>query len=96
MASSRRAACPHCRNTTELFEQIDRIPGYAQFTPTVQPDGSVVPEWTGETRVIWDAQKPASDPPEFFCTACEHTFTTFVLVTVDDDLDAVDDESFDE
>jgi hypothetical protein len=35
---------------------------------TVEPDGTI--NWAGATIVLWDDQKPASDPAEWACAKC--------------------------
>jgi len=57
--------CPECGS--QRMAQIDLIPGYAHIQG-VKPDGTI--EWAGETEVDWDNQRPASNPPEFVCLAC--------------------------
>ena len=58
--------CPKCGATDQVAE-IDLIPGYARILG-VKKDGSI--EWAGETEVDWDGQRPASNPREFVCLAC--------------------------
>lgn len=80
--TSSKPACPQCGNTTD-FAQRDLVPGLALFTPMLTSDGVVDPRWSGETRMGWDDQRPASNPPEFVCLACDHLFTEFALVPAD-------------
>ena len=51
--------------------QIDLIPGYA-LIGGVRENGSL--EWAEQTEVDWDMQRPASNPREFVCLACNEKF----------------------
>lgn len=62
--------CPECGEEGRLA-QVDLIPGYAMING-VNKDGSI--EWAGETRVDWDMQRPASNPPELICLSCNGRF----------------------
>lgn len=62
----RHLVCPKC-GVSDCMAQIDLIPGYALIVG-VKVDGSI--EWAGETEVDWDGQRPASNPREFVCMAC--------------------------
>lgn len=66
----RPLVCPKC-GTSDCMAQIDLIPGYARING-VREDGSL--EWAGETKVDWDGQRPASNPREFICLACNEKF----------------------
>ena len=66
----RPLVCPKC-GTSDRMAQIDLIPGYARISG-VRKDGSL--EWAGETEVDWDMQRPASNPREFVCLACNEKF----------------------
>ena len=72
--------CPGCETVSEIA-QIDLIPGYARIE-AVYEDGSYA--WGGETEVDWDMQRPASNPPEFVCLACNRKLTREELVLVDE------------
>lgn len=63
--------CPKCK-TPDRIAQIDIIPGYARING-VKKDGTL--EWAGETEVDWDGQRPASNPREFVCLACNEKFS---------------------
>lgn len=78
-ASGVVAACPHCGSTQE-FSELDLVPGRALCTPVLLPDGSVDLQFHGETEMDWDHQRPANDPPEFLCHACDRTFTVFARI----------------
>lgn len=71
-----KPACPQCGSTGD-FAQRDIIPGLALFLPVVRPDGTIERQWTGDTQVDWDGQRPASHPPEIVCLTCDHIFTDF-------------------
>ena len=66
----RSLVCPKCGEADQIAE-IDLIPGYAMILG-VKNDGSI--EWTGDTEVDWDGQRPASNPREFVCLACNEKF----------------------
>ena len=66
----RPLVCPKC-GTSDRMAQIDLIPGYALICG-VKEDGSL--EWAGQTEVDWDMQRPASNPREFVCLACNEKF----------------------
>jgi len=66
----RSLVCPKCRVANRIAE-IDLIPGYALILGA-KKDGSI--EWGGETEVDWDGQRPASNPREFVCLACNEKF----------------------
>ena len=66
----RPLVCPKC-GTSDRMAQIDLIPGYA-LIGGVKEDGSL--EWAGQTEVDWDMQRPASNPREFVCLACNEKF----------------------
>jgi|688.fasta_scaffold314633_3 hypothetical protein len=65
--TARQPRCPNpaCKSTS--IGQLDRIPGVA-LIDTVEPDGTI--NWAGATIVLWDDQKPASDPAEWACAKC--------------------------
>jgi len=71
----RSLACPKC-GVPDRMAEIDLIPGYAQISG-VRKDGTL--EWAGQTEVDWDMQRPASNPPEFVCLACNEKFGGAVL-----------------
>ena len=73
-------ACPHC-GSTEAFSELDLVPGRALFTPVLLADGTVDLQFHGDTEMDWDDQRPASDPPEFLCHACDSTFTVFARLS---------------
>lgn len=62
--------CPKC-GVQDRIAQIDLIPGYARING-VRKDGTL--EWAGETEVDWDGQRPACNPREFVCLACNEKF----------------------
>lgn len=66
----RSLVCPKC-GTPDRIAQCDLIPGYAKICG-VKKDGSL--EWAGETEVDWDGQRPACNPREFVCLACNEKF----------------------
>lgn len=66
----RPLVCPKC-GTSDCMAQIDLIPGYARISG-VRKDGAL--EWAGQTKVDWDMQRPASNPREFVCLACNEKF----------------------
>ena len=66
----RSLVCPKCQVADRIAE-IDLIPGYALILGA-KKDGSI--EWGGETEVDWDGQRPASNPREFVCLACNEKF----------------------
>ena len=66
----RSLVCPKC-GEPDCIAQCDLIPGYAKILG-VKKDGSI--EWGGETEVDWDGQRPASNPREFVCLACNEKF----------------------
>ena len=66
----RSLVCPKC-GAVDRIAEIDIIPGYA-LVGGVKKDGSL--EWTGETDVDWDGQRPANNPREFVCLACNEKF----------------------
>jgi hypothetical protein len=66
----RSLVCPKCK-TPDRIAQVDIIPGYARING-VKEDGTL--EWAGETEVDWDGQRPASNPREFVCLACNEKF----------------------
>ena len=66
----RSLVCPKC-GVPDRIAQIDLIPGYALILGA-KKDGSI--EWGGETEVDWDGQRPASNPREFVCLACNEKF----------------------
>lgn len=66
----RSLVCPMCGASDQIAE-IDLIPGYALILGA-KKDGSI--EWGGETEVDWDGQRPASNPREFVCLACNEKF----------------------
>lgn len=66
----RSLVCPKC-GVADRIAEIDLIPGYALILG-VKKDGSI--EWGGETEVDWDGQRPASNPREFVCLACNEKF----------------------
>jgi len=57
--------CPACGG--DNVAQEDVIPGYARLK-SVRLDGQI--EWSGDTDVQWDDQRPASDPPAYLCMSC--------------------------
>ena len=66
----RSLVCPKCGEEDQVAE-LDLIPGTALILG-VKKDGSI--EWAGETEVDWDGQRPASNPREFVCLACNEKF----------------------
>lgn len=66
----RSLVCPKCGEADQMAE-LDLIPGTALILG-VKKDGSI--EWAGETEVDWDGQRPASNPREFVCLACNEKF----------------------
>jgi hypothetical protein len=66
----RSLVCPKC-GVADRIAEIDLIPGYALILGA-KKDGSI--EWGGETEVDWDGQRPASNPREFVCLACNEKF----------------------
>ena len=66
----RSLVCPKC-GAPDRIAEIDLIPGYALILGA-RKDGSI--EWGGETEVDWDGQRPASNPREFVCLACNEKF----------------------
>jgi hypothetical protein len=66
----RSLVCPKC-GVADRIAEIDLIPGYARILGATR-DGSI--EWAGETEVDWDGQRPASNPREFVCLACNEKF----------------------
>ncbi|MCG2661304.1 MAG: hypothetical protein L6437_13790 [Kiritimatiellae bacterium] len=66
----RSLVCPKC-GVLDRIAAIDIIPGYAKILGA-KADGSL--EWAGETEVDWDMQRPASNPREFVCLACNEKF----------------------
>ena len=66
----RSLVCPKC-GVPDRIAQIDLIPGYAMILGA-KADGSI--EWAGETEVDRDGQRPASNPREFVCLACNEKF----------------------
>ena len=66
----RSLVCPKC-GVPDRIAEIDLIPGYARISGA-RPDGTL--EWAGETEVDWDGQRPASNPREFVCLACNEKF----------------------
>ena len=69
-APLRSLVCPKC-GEPDCIAQCDLIPGYAKILG-VKKDGAI--EWGGETEVDWDGQRPASNPREFVCLACNEKF----------------------
>ena len=67
----RSLVCPKCGEPDQVAE-LDLIPGTA-LVRGVKADGSL--EWSGETEVDWDGQRPASNPAKFVCRACNEKFT---------------------
>ena len=66
----RSLVCPKC-GVPDRIAEIDLIPGYAMILGA-KADGSL--EWGGETEVDWDGQRPANNPREFVCLACNEKF----------------------
>ncbi len=66
----RSLVCPKC-GVPDRIAEIDLIPGYALILGA-KKDGSI--EWGGETEVDWDGQRPAGNPREFVCLACNEKF----------------------
>lgn len=60
--------CPQCGSSEGLGQQ-NLVPGLAlgHFEHSVFV-------FEGETKMDWDNQRPASNPPEFYCFACDHRF----------------------
>ena len=71
----RSLVCPKCGEPDQVAE-LDLIPGTVLILG-VRKDGSI--EWAGETEVDWDGQRPASNPAEFVCRACNEKFTGKVI-----------------
>jgi len=65
----RSLACPRC-GAPDWIAEIDVIPGYALILG-IKEDGEI--EWNGQTEVDWNEQRPASNPREFICLACDET-----------------------
>ncbi len=63
-------SCPNCGGQDSLGE-IDLVPGIAWIS-RVSPSGKI--EWAGETKMIWDNQYPAHDPPQIVCRECDEVF----------------------
>jgi DNA-directed RNA polymerase subunit RPC12/RpoP len=74
----RLLVCPDCGN--RAIAQMDLIPGLAEIAG-VYEDGTI--EWVGETDVDWNGQRPASNPAEYVCLACNEKFS-FKQLKVED------------
>lgn len=78
-----KAVCPFCGNDNG-FVEYDLIPGEARFgraRVTVRDGRTVIePEWSGETDVDWDGQRPDPDRPGYRCLACGRDFDRFRIV----------------
>ncbi len=57
--------CPSCGS--DNVAQADVIPSYTNLR-AVRLDGQI--EWSGDTDVQWNDQRPASNPPEYLCLSC--------------------------
>lgn len=77
------AVCPSCHQNHEGFGEIDVIEGLALLTPTVNARGKVEIEWSEQTLVNWDSQRPRR-PRTFVCLGCHHEFRAFEVVDVED------------
>jgi hypothetical protein len=62
--------CPICHEGS--LGEVDVIVGLA-VVGTIEPDGTLA--WAGETKINWDSQVPANDPPVFECLECGRSFT---------------------
>ena len=59
--------CPACNSTST--GRVDVVYGLAEITE-IRADGTV--DWTGDTEVNWDTQRPAHKVPRLECMDCGH------------------------
>ena len=57
--------CPTCDSSGIVEEDV--VFAYAGING-VHGDGTI--EWSGESEVDWNTQRPAHDPPHYNCEAC--------------------------
>lgn len=59
--------CPECNSTA--CGRVDIVYGLAAITE-IRADGTV--DWTGDTEINWDSQRPAHKVPRLECMDCGH------------------------
>ena len=59
--------CPNCHSTD--CGRVNVVYGLAMITE-IRADGSV--DWTGDTEVNWNSQRPAHKVPRLGCRTCGH------------------------
>ena len=59
--------CPECSGAA--VGRVDVVYGIAEITE-IRADGTV--DWTGDTEINWDSQRPAHKVPRLECMDCGH------------------------
>ncbi len=62
--------CPKCGDTEQLFA-LDKIEGMAGIQGFERDkDGALEPEYTGDTDMLWDTQRPLYEEAPYYCRGC--------------------------
>lgn len=73
-----RLACPHCGSDRDLatVELLEALALLARITRNA--DGTLEPEYAGESKVLWDTQHWDTD--ELVCRNCDAMLTAADLI----------------
>lgn len=69
MSEYKEVRCPKCSKGHIARRDIVSAEAHVEG---VNPDGSI--NWQGGSDIDWDSQRPADNPAEFVCLACNEHF----------------------